>query len=650
MQISTGIDNYARSMDGNISQKMQNISTSQPLSANGNNMLSQLVAGKVFEGMIIDIDNGQITLGLGNGEQLQARLQLDMPLDVGQSVFFQVKSNDGARIELTPYSATGNLGNPTILKALEAAGIQVNEKNVYMVDTMMQENMSINKGDIANMARTILNNPDIDIQTLVQMTKLKLPVTLENAQQFTNFQQDRLQVISHIQEFAEELPEILSGKNMDEAAAKELNSQVIALLTDGDKQSTAQGSDISTEQPQNAQEPATQGNATISGSDISTEQPQNAQQSTVQENSIPAEQSQNAQQSIAQGNMITQENNIPTEQSQNPQQSTVQESNIPTEQSQNAQQSTAQGNTTISSGNNIPAEQIQAPAYATTTDTDLNIPRLNTQVATIFNSQELQEFTKLLESSGIVDKDINDMTSQELLKELGKIITSAESGREDIRALLKSHPYSKLLKQVINEQLMLEPQEIASKDKIKDFYDNLEQQMQKFEEIMKAAGHNTDNLRNTSTNIQNNLEFMDQMNQVMQYVQIPMRLAGGKGSGELYVYTNKKNRKAEGEALSAFLHLDMEALGSTDIDVKMLGKKVDTNFSMEREDAFELVRQHIDQLQQILEKLGYNCTINVRKMNKTDEAPKQKRLEAIMAPDMPKGQGIMHRYSFDIKA
>ena len=40
-------------------------------------------------------------------------------------------------------------------------------------------------------------------------------------------------------------------------------------------------------------------------------------------------------------------------------------------------------------------------------------------------------------------------------------------------------------------------------------------------------------------------------------------------SGQLYVYTNKKSMSNPDKELSAFLHLDLEHLGGTDVSIKM---------------------------------------------------------------------------------
>ena len=44
--------------------------------------------------------------------------------------------------------------------------------------------------------------------------------------------------------------------------------------------------------------------------------------------------------------------------------------------------------------------------------------------------------------------------------------------------------------------------------------------------------------------IHSNVEFMNQVNQMYTYAQIPLKMSGQHASGELFVYTNKKGTGA----------------------------------------------------------------------------------------------------------
>ena len=137
---------------------------------------------------------------------------------------------------------------------------------------------------------------------------------------------------------------------------------------------------------------------------------------------------------------------------------------------------------------------------------------------------------------------------------------------------------------------------------------------------------------------------MNQLNQAYTYVQVPLKMSGQNANGELYVYTNKKNLRDPDAELSAFLHLDMEHLGSTDVSVKMQHRNVKTNFYMADDASYDLVEKYLPILEQKLKDKGYQCTITM-----TKEEKKVSFGDDFLRKDMPQ-TGTLHRYSFDVRA
>ena len=115
-------------------------------------------------------------------------------------------------------------------------------------------------------------------------------------------------------------------------------------------------------------------------------------------------------------------------------------------------------------------------------------------------------------------------------------------------------------------------------------------------------------------------------------------------SGQLYVYTNKKSMSNPDKELSAFLHLDLEHLGGTDVSIKMLHRKVTTNFYLDSDESYALVKQFLPVLEKRLQDKGYNCELNV------NSGSKQMNFVAGFLKKALPPTGQVHRYSFDIRA
>ena len=100
--------------------------------------VKELAPGSIFEGNVSYVRGSNVILSLENGQNIHARLDNHaMKLVQGQSMFFQVKSNEGGTVAIRPYMGGGS-SNPTLVRALEVAGLRKDERNLEMVNSMMK--------------------------------------------------------------------------------------------------------------------------------------------------------------------------------------------------------------------------------------------------------------------------------------------------------------------------------------------------------------------------------------------------------------------------------------------------------------------------------------------------------------------------------
>lgn len=190
----------------------------------------QLQIGNIFEGTVNSIKGTQVILGLSSGQNITARLDKGVDLMKGQSVFFQVKSNDGEKVRIKPISLGGSSGNPTLMRALDAANLPINENNLNMVNAMMKEQMSIGAKSLQDMSRLVLQMRVSDPATVVEMTKLEIPVTEENVIQYQNYKADEGAVLSQMNRLIEQIPEAVTSNEISLLEGLEINQKVIAFF------------------------------------------------------------------------------------------------------------------------------------------------------------------------------------------------------------------------------------------------------------------------------------------------------------------------------------------------------------------------------------------------------------------------------------
>lgn len=580
--------------------------------------LEELSSGSVFEGTVSSVKNGKVTLALSDGQTITARLSGKVPLSQGTPMFFQVKSNDGATIEIKPYTGAGSGGNPILTNALTEGTVPVTERNLAMVDAMMKEQMPIDKQSLLNMARIANMNPGVDITTVVNMTKLGIPVSPEMAAQFENYMTDEHAILQEMDQAMNELADLAGSSDLTPDQAVQMNHKILSILL---PEQTAIGAPVNTEG-----QIETGGQTTAEGQ-------------------------------IVTGGQITAEGQ------------TTSEGQILTDGRLGAEEQTVNGEQTTTAGQAIQegtggqaiGEVLSDQQFSSLGRLLQNIPSLVESTKLFPEAMEQDIFIDTLEDESVAQNLMTEdaawkaadgktaldknLTVSDFLRTVSQILSENNgAASQSIQKLFGSDAYKSLLRNVMEQQWLIQPEALKQEKKISQLYEKLEQQMRQVEDALKEAGVTKTRFPETAAEVRGNIEFMNQLNQAYTYVQVPLKMSGQNANGELYVYTNKKNLRDPDAELSAFLHLDLEHLGSTDVSVKMQHRNVKTNFYMADDASYDLVEKYLPVLEQKLKDKGYQCTITM-----TKEEKKVSFGDDFLRKDMPQ-TGTLHRYSFDVRA
>lgn len=649
-----------RDMLGQYSQNVKN-GTEELMSAQGTQKLvssmQELEPGSTFEGTVNSVKNGKVVLALGNGQTITARLDGKVSIQPGESMFFQVRSNDGTTIALRPYVQAGNINNPILLNALTAAGVPATERNITMVDSMMKEQMSISRQSILDMGRVVGSNPNVNVNTAVLMTKIGLPVSAEMASQFENYMVDQHAIVDEMDLAMNQLGRLLGDADLGEEQSFELYGKVLDILNGGGE-TPAQTTD-------GLQQNDT-GTMVNAGENIEMEAAvQQSKDGAAAEGVQKQVQQQNTKDLISMGAAGQEQSAGVAENTEN----------IVGEQTAgNAAQSMQTGIDAADVLKNTQADTaVDFKNVQGQTDTleqilDQNgldhLKRLLQNIPTLTGNTDLFEVQE--EEDVFVDTMSGDdagkkafelaqaepevtlkqsMTAEDFLNTLRDALKqNQEYGFAGMTKLFGSKEFAAILKNCAEKQWLLEPEQLREASKVSDLYERLDHQMKQMENVMKAAGVTQNSFVQTAADIRSNVEFMNQINQVYTYVQLPLKLSGQNASGDLYVYTNKKNLNDPEAELTAFLHLDLDNLGSTDVSIRMKDKNVKTNFYIADDASYDLIEKHLPVLEKRLAQKGYRCSITMSK-----EEKKVEFVEDFLQRDMPQA-GTLHRYSFDVRA
>ncbi|GKX31728.1 hypothetical protein SH1V18_42080 [Vallitalea longa] len=162
--------------------------------------------GQILKGEVLDIKQKNILIRLANSTVITAKLTDQMEFSIGQKVMFQVKESNMEQILLKPImDESSNPKSNKLSQILEEANVTVNNKNIEIVDKLLNNNMKIDKEFINKILTLTRQFKDTDVDKLILLLKNDIPVTEENIEQLNNYiknnnsiKQDMISLANHI--------------------------------------------------------------------------------------------------------------------------------------------------------------------------------------------------------------------------------------------------------------------------------------------------------------------------------------------------------------------------------------------------------------------------------------------------------------------
>jgi len=606
MHISNLVSQYQRNANNNSTEELKGATSMQKMVS----AVSEMTQGSVFEGTVMSVKGGKVILSLSTGQSIVAQLEGRVQLKVGTPMFFQVKSNNGSVLAIKPYTGNGSGGNPILMNALTTAGVPVTERNLEMVKAMMHQQMPIDKQSILEMVKHVSAYEQTNVQTIVDMVRLGLPVDAELAAQFEQYGKGEYALLGKMDSTVEQVLNLLGSEEVYPEKAVELNHKLVDAILNPETAMQSVADDVEQLLFGGA------GQSQVTG----------AEQAAIGKDAVL--------------NMLLGNNGQAGVTVELHTQGQASDGRVPL-----SQQTLAQ----VFSGEQL--EQITKMLQSTPTLVDnpnLFITETGEEIFVDTMQEENVQATTAevaAEEQTVEAKQVlnTELTVEKFLKAIQQgLMNKQEFGFLGVQKFFGSKEYQSVLKELMQEQWLVRPEELDG-EQLKETYKKVLQQTGQLEQIMRSTGLEQQQFLQNVADIRGNVEFMNQLNQIYTFVQLPLKLSGQNANGDLYVYTNKKNLTDPDTEVSAFLHLDLEHLGATDVSVKMLRKNVKTNFYFSDDASYELVQKYLPVLEAKLNQKGYNCTFTV-----SNEDKKVDFVQDFLKKDMPSA-GVLHRYSFDVR-
>lgn len=529
----------------------------------GNALITQVAEGQMFEGKIVDVNGSQVTIQMNGDAMLQARMAEAMNMNIGDSLSFLVKENSGSTVLIQPFAQnTEAMKDNAIFKLLEQNNLTPSEKNYQIAETLLSQNMRVDRASMQRLIQQAYKYPDASIQTLATMNKMNLAVDAQSIRQFELYQTNQHQIMQEITELSDALADTVRtfGDGMSPEQTQTAFAEVLQLLSDAEDAPVLDPKSLFA------------GQETLSVSVAGQEA----------------------------GRLM-------------------------------AAAPEASGTELASAL----AEKLhigEADAMAVTKQlTDMGLPK-EVVSAMLSQSETPAQFMNHLQQA------------------LDYAVQEKQIPAERVQELLQSDSMKELFAGVIKEKFTIQPDKLQRPDEVTEYYKHLYEKAGRIlEHFGSDAGQASgQQLSQSAKGMQERIDFMQNLNQMFAYTQLPVRLEGRDQNADLFVYMNKKRMQEKKEDISALLHLDMDYLGPTDVHVSLRGSVVHTRFYVEDEISAKIIDEHMSSLEKAIAENGFSLTNEVITREPTLHADTEKNavIREMFEDDMEKS---IKRYSFDVR-
>lgn len=618
----------------------------------GNSTLS-LREGQVLKGVVSDVHGNKITLDLGEGASFTGELEDASNYSIGQKAGFRVASLEDSKIILKAYGDNYLLGmDDTVDQALEEAGLPKTDRNLDIVQSLLENGRSISKESIMNAIRLTSKFPASGVDAVITMDRLGMNMTENSVRQFEQYKNGSHQLLYKMDSLTDSIGEMLTsvGEKVPRLASQ-VGSELIRL---------ALSTDPSLEEATLIHEKTLPGEAEIptffdaEGKPVPTEtllqlEGEEMMLTDAEGKQVPL---QEALKALADASPeiasklaeISPEGTIGL---------TDEEAAMVAENGEEAAETADPG--TLSRMKNLfnnltdtAAGAIRHAVAQSGMAEDFRTPFIHEQVGYSLSPEDREAFSALLKDYPISDelkKAVADgtATTRELLGELQKQLSKLSD--ELSGKLISDKGFQTLIKSQFMTNWTLSPEEMKEDGAMRKMYDKMNQQfvaLEHFSETTLGKDLFSD-VSGTAKDMSQNLDFMKALNETFQYMQLPIKLQNQNAHGDLYVMTRKENLRKNPNKLKAVLHLEMDHLGTLDIHITRENTAVTAAFYTDRPDTEALFSRNMEMLKDAINEQGFafQGTMN----------PKEKDVDIVkdfLASEAPVGD--MKRYSFDLRA
>lgn len=510
-------------------------------------MIDNLSVGDTILGKVTAQTDKSISILTQGGVTINAQNSSSVNFEKGSLILFEIQKVSGRDISIRPLYQNTNLQN-TAQSALKQAGLPINERSLEMTARNMEYGNPIDRNSLIEAYKDVALFPEASVKSIVDLKQMDIPINDANLSQYKAYMNMENSVSEAFSKISDSLiDDVIKGLNVTDESAEQLGFEA---LKNPMFDALSNLTDSLSE--------ALSGNQKIDVSkDIS------ALISDAKELNITLNNTETLLSSLDEGKGSVGDvlkafvSDIASESS------FVAANEVQTEE--NAE----------NSGNiNVSVEAKEA----------LSVPE--------------KEIGALIKNENTT---VNDNPAENNIRDvLG-----------DISRLFEKDSVKDLFNKVFSSNWSLDVDKLKDKAEVKHLYEKLFNDTRNLLNAINESAEKFTGAKEGINNLRENIEFINDLNHYVPYIQIPFHNDENSANSELYVFKNRKNLASSDGELSAFIHLDMSNLGPTDVLVKMRDMHITTNFTMKDEDTLIFIEHHLDYLDKRLNEKGYSFEASV---------------------------------------
>lgn len=552
--------------------------------------------GETLKGVVSDIHGNEITISMEDGSSFTGKLPEASQYSIGQKAAFLITGLDSGTIYMKAVSQAYLLGmEDTIEQALEEAGLPKSPRNLEIVRSLLLNQQSISRENIAESLQLCAKYPDADVNSVITMKRLGMPMDTATVTQFDQYNKQTHQLLTRMDALVDSVNELLTGlAEENPSIARYATGEVLDMMLQ----------------------------------------------------SLPSLEEQNLTATQLQTNL-----------SASPEAETEGAELLPGEENQEISPQSAEDSQTAGQTATTPfarmrqllngiTDRVSSPAGAETKPTGF-IPE---QTGHLLTAEERSSLSDLLgkyteNKEMLTSLEKGDLTARELLTNIKNTLATLPD--EELHQLVSQKAFQKVVKGQFLSGWTLSPEGLKEEGSIDTLYSRMQQQFSDLTNLsrMFATRNSGEQIINTTSDLQQNLAFMKMLNEQFAYMQLPLKLSQQNAHGDLYVMTRKNALKKSKDNLKVLLHLEMDSLGTLDIHITKDHTSISTQFYAAKEAARKLLEKNVELLKDAINEQGYSFT--------SEFLAKEKDIDLVhdfIENDSPAPPAAVKRYNFDLRA